>query len=237
MKHPVILTLALSATLLLGNSSLSGNNPASAARHTYTVVSPDGKLKAEISATEQLSYSIILQDADTLVAPSSIGLTLDDGTTVGTSPRVVSTRKRRQTEQIEAPFYRVSHFTTTYNELDLRLKGDFGVVFRAYNEGIAYRFYTRLKTVVTIQDEKAEFNFPHDYTVYLPYSTNSKRPLAMAFQNTYDVAPLSKDSALPAFLPATVDYGNGVKLTPACLYKSKLPGSAPTSLTSRNVTD
>jgi hypothetical protein len=29
-------------------------------------------------------------------------------------------------------------------------------------------------------------------TAYLPYSTNKEKPMAMAFQNTYEVKPLSE---------------------------------------------
>lgn len=59
----------------------------------------------------------------------------------------------------------------------------------------------------TIDREVAEFNFAEDYTAYLPYSTNEKAPKAMAFQATYDVAPLSQSKDLETFLPATVDCG------------------------------
>ena len=58
----------------------------------------------------------------------------------------------------------------------------------------------------------AEFNFPQDYTAYLPYTTNDKQPMAMAFQNVYDITPLSKAQPKLAFLPVTVDCGS-VKLT------------------------
>lgn len=42
------------------------------------------------------------------------------------------------------------------------------------------------------QNEIAEFRFAGDYTAYLPYSTNKEKPMAMAFQNTYEVKPLSE---------------------------------------------
>lgn len=96
--------------------------------------------------------------------------------------------------------------------MDLKLKGDFGVQFRAYDEGIAYRFYSKARKELVITDELAEFNFAGDYTAYLPYTTNEQKPMAMAFQNTYDVKPLSEARRQLAFLPVTVDCGN-VKVT------------------------
>lgn len=94
----------------------------------------------------------------------------------------------------------------------MKLQGGFGVTFRAYNDGVAYRFYTTVASEVTVKDEVAEFNFPQDYTAYLPYTTNDKKPMAMAYQNVYDITPLSKAQPKLAFLPVTVDCGS-VKLT------------------------
>jgi len=95
---------------------------------------------------------------------------------------------------------------------DLKLKGGFGIIFRAYNEGVAYRFYTTQSSDIIIKEEQAEFNFKEDYTAYLPYTTNDKKPMAMAYQNVYDITPLSKAQPKLAFLPVTVDCGS-VKLT------------------------
>jgi hypothetical protein len=94
----------------------------------------------------------------------------------------------------------------------LKLKGGFGIIFRAYNEGVAYRFYTTQSSDIIIKEEQAEFNFKEDYTAYLPYTTNDKKPMAMAYQNVYDIIPLSKAQPKLAFLPVTVDCGS-VKLT------------------------
>ena len=64
---------------------------------------------------------------------------------------------------------------------------------------------------LTIAGETAQLDIPGDPTVYLPYTTNDEKPMAMAFQNIYDVTPLSHAKDKLIFLPATVDYGNGLK--------------------------
>lgn len=178
------------------------------AKH-YTLTSPDGRLKVDIDNTDGLSYTVSCRN-QALLAPSSIGLVLGDGTVVG--QKVRSAKNSKHTEHIEAPFYRVKSFNTSYHELDLSLENGFGVRFRAYNEGVAYRFYTTLKNEVTISKEVADFRFAEDHTAWLPYTTNEKKPFAMAFQNIYDVTPLSKAQPKPAFLPVTVDCGKA-KLT------------------------
>lgn len=206
MKNNKKLCLAiLSLLLLIGNASFA------AKEKKYVLSSPDGTLKVEISAGNELAYQV-MHGNDTILSHSNIGLVLENGTIVGKTPRITGERRRKIKDNIESPFYRFKEFVATGNELDLKLKGGFGIIFRAYNEGVAYRFYTTQSSDIIIKEEQAEFNFKEDYTAYLPYTTNDKKPMAMAFQNVYDITPLSKAQPKLAFLPVTVDCGS-VKLT------------------------
>ena len=195
----------LSLLLLIGNASFA------AKEKKYVLSSPDGTLKVEISAGNELAYQV-MHGNDTILSHSNIGLVLENGTIVGKTPRITGERRRKIKDNIESPFYRFKEFVATGNELDLKLKGGFGIIFRAYNEGVAYRFYTTQSSDIIIKEEQAEFNFKEDYTAYLPYTTNDKKTMAMAYQNVYDITPLSKAQPKLAFLPVTVDCGS-VKLT------------------------
>ena len=206
MKNNKKLYLAiLSLLLLIGNASFA------AKEKKYVLSSPDGTLKVEISVGNELAYQV-MHGNDTILSHSNIGLVLENGTIVGKTPRITGERRRKIKDNIESPFYRFKEFVATGNELDLKLKGGFGIIFRAYNEGVAYRFYTTQSSDIIIKEEQAEFNFKEDYTAYLPYTTNDKKPMAMAYQNVYDIIPLSKAQPKLAFLPVTVDCGS-VKLT------------------------
>lgn len=206
MKNNKKLCLAiLSLLLLIGNASLA------AKEKKYVLSSPDGTLKVEISAGNELAYQV-MHGNDTILSHSNIALVLEDGTIVGKTPRITGERRKKIKDNVESPFYRFKEFVACCNELDLKLKGGFGIIFRAYNEGVAYRFYTTQSSDIIIKEEQAEFNFKEDYTAYLPYTTNDKNPMAMAFQNVYDVTSLSKAQPKLAFLPVTVDCGS-VKLT------------------------
>ena len=206
MKNNKKLCLAiLSLLLLIRNASFA------AKEKKYVLSSPDGTLKVEISAGNELAYQV-MHGNDTILSHSNIGLVLENGTIVGKTPRITGERRRKIKDNIESPFYRFKEFVATGNELDLKLKGGFGIIFRAYNEGVAYRFYTTQSSDIIIKEEQAEFNFKEDYTAYLPYTTNDKKPMVMAYQNVYDITPLSKAQPKLAFLPVTVDCGS-VKLT------------------------
>ncbi len=90
------------------------------------------------------------------------------------------------------------------------MRGGYAVVFRAYNEGAAYRFETSLpQEKVKIYGEESDFNFPSNFIVYYPqedsfYSHNERKYLP---QKLSEIAP-----TFIATLPGVVDIGQGAKL-------------------------
>lgn len=182
--------------------------------YTYRLASPDKNLEVNISVGQKITYSVRHKDR-VLLNASPIGLVFLDRT-LGADAKVIRKKESSFTEDIQSPHYRVPSFMVTYNELDLKMKGNYGVVFRAYNEGMAYRFYTTMKDSVIVEDEIASFNFPENYTSYMAYSTAGVKSdqYAMAFQNTYTVSTVKEAEADNiAFLPITLDCGDEVKMT------------------------
>lgn len=171
---------------------------------TYDVSSPNGKLTARIAIEEQCQLSILL-DSEELMAPSTIGLTLKDGKQAYSQAKVARSKRSSINETIEAPMYRQASFTFKANQLDLKLKGGFGLIVLATDEGVAYRFYQTNKGTTTIYDEVADYQFGADRTAWLAYSTNKEKPYAMAFQNIYHETAISKAEDQAAFLPVTID--------------------------------
>lgn len=178
---------------------------------TYDVSSPNGKLTARIAIEEQCQLSILL-DGEELMAPSTIGLTLKDGKQAYSQAKVARSKRSSINETIEAPMYRQASFTFKANQLDLKLKGGFGLIVLATDEGVAYRFYQTNKGTTTIYDEVADYQFGADRTAWLAYSTNKEKPYAMAFQNIYHETAITKAEDQAAFLPVTIDC-NKAKVT------------------------
>ncbi len=186
------------ATLLYMATSVSADN--------YLVKSPDGKIAAEINTDNNLSLKFRFNGSE-LLKESSIGMKLKDGMEIGKNPKVKSHKLSNHKETINAPFYRQQNFATAYQELNLSLKNGFGIILRAYDEGVAYRFYTQRGGKTIILNETANYNFGKDKKAWLPYTTNDKKPMAMAFQNIYDETAIDTAEQKLAFLPATVDCG------------------------------
>ena len=172
------------------------------------LTSPDGRLKVIINThNNELSYNIFegnITDRNVYAVDNHIALNIEG---MGKNQYTISSPKRVK-EHFDALNYKFTSFDDEYNQVIVKNKNGVNVEFRAYNSGIAYRFFTTsTKKEWKVLSEMSEFNFIDDHTTYLPYSTNEKNPKAMAFQATYDVAPLSQMKNLEAFLPATVDCG------------------------------
>ena len=172
---------------------------------TYNLQSPDGRLQVEVDANAVLTWRI-LHDGSEVMRPSQIDINN------AYQGKATASRAKHFKTTFQTPFYRQSSVTSEYNEITLSLGKGWTVVFRAFNDGIAYRFACNGKVPAVISGEKAQFCFNADNTAWLAYSTSDKKPEAMAFQNFYDECRLkdAKDKLL--FLPATVENG-GVKLT------------------------
>ena len=109
--------------------------------HEYTLASPDGRLEARIVNDEGCIYYFIAYDGDYLITAASIGLrytTGDNAEQWHTAAKKVS--RRTIDETIASPFSRQTSMRNHCNEMTMYLKKDLSIVFRAYNEGFAYRF-------------------------------------------------------------------------------------------------
>lgn len=178
------------------------------AQKSYTLTSPDGKIVVTIEAGKQLTYSVA-QDGETVLFPSQIALRLGDGRTLGENSRVRSARTRSVDETIVAPFYKRAEVTDRCNELTLAFREKFAVVFRAYDDGAAYRFTTDFPADFVVENETAQFEFGKDCKAYIPYvriKGTLEQQYNNSFENVYTVTPLSgMDPVQLAFSPAIVE--------------------------------
>ncbi len=98
----------------------------------------------------------------------------------------------------------------------MTFKEKFQLIFRAYNDGIAYRFVALKKGPFTVSGEQAEFNFPKDWKAFVPYTDSEgtlEQQVNNSFENTYTFAPLSQMNAKHiAFIPVVIEADNGIKV-------------------------
>ena len=178
---------------------------ATAAPKDYTLSSPDGGLEVKITADDGISWSLY-RDGACLLTPSRVSMTLEDGTVYGTGK--FRTAKGSEDDN--------NSLTFKFKECDL--------VFKAFDDGVAYRFISRSKTPFKVVSEQAEFALPDDWSMYVPYvrdyTDNFETQYFNSFENTYSHIRISEwDSARLAFLPLLVEAPEGVKL---CIMETDL---------------
>lgn len=182
----------------------------------YNVSSPSGRLTARISSDNGLEYSVSL-DGKGIIAPSPLSMTLGNGMVVGQG-KVKKVIRKSVDETIASPFYRSAEVRDNYNALTLKLDKGWEVQFRAYDDGVAYRFVTTSTKPFEVVGEEVVYEFPGDAMMTVPYVASGRdgdfdSQFFNSFENTYTVAPLSalKEDRL-SFLPLVADGGNGVKV-------------------------
>lgn len=187
------------------------------AQKNYTLTSPDGTLQATVATGSDIRISLAA-DGQTLLAPSPVGMKLAGGEVLGANPKVTRVKKTAADERIASPFYKKSEISDRYNELTLTLRGDYGLIVRLYDDGLAYRFTTRKKENIQVENEQIAFTFPEDYTAYAPYVGHQRLldfegQFRNSFENTYAKLPLTQlDTRKLIFLPMLVELPGGRKM-------------------------
>ncbi|HET6178533.1 MAG TPA: glycoside hydrolase family 97 protein [Candidatus Sulfotelmatobacter sp.] len=210
------LTCLFFAILFAGFISTSAASQAS-----YDLRSPDGRIEVRIRTVGQISYDLVLK-GQAVLENSKISLDVEHKK-LGVQPKVIDS-KQRSYDQVVEPVVRqkFAKIRDHYNELRLNMDGGYAVVFRAYNEGMAYRFETTLpQAQVKIYGEESAFNFTSDFVVYYPqedsfFSHNERKYLP---QHLHEIAP-----EFLATLPAVVDVTHGAKLAIAESDVDSYPG-------------
>src|SRR5262245_41012829 len=182
------------------------------AQSNYDLRSPDQRIEIRIRLADRIRYDVLLKGRP-LLQDSALSLKVE-AATLGLGPKIKATKNRSVDSWIEPTVRQKSaKLRENFNELRLEIEGNYAIVFRAYNEGVAYRIETSLAAQPEkIVGEEVSLNFAGDYNVYYPkeesfVSHNEREFLYLPLK---EIAP---DSI--ASLPAVIDTKDGVKIAVA----------------------
>jgi alpha-glucosidase len=135
---------------------------------SFTVASPGGALVVTVATGGQLTWAVTFGGRP-ILRPSRIALTLQGGRVLGADPAVIGSTTR-QVDQVLRPAVRIKRadIRDRFTERRIDFDGDYSLVVRAYDDGVAYRFVTRLAGEITVENEDATLAFPGDCTVWFP---------------------------------------------------------------------
>ena len=189
------------------------------AQEIKTLISPDKNLSVLITLKEKIYYTISFKGERVLEA-SPLTLSIEN-MVLGANPKLVETRLTTVDQMIRTVWGSRKNIRDQYNLLSIDFEGGFSVEFRAYNNGIAYRFVTHLKEKqVIVRNEEVGFRFNFGVSAWMldskTYETNYiKEPLDVQAIQDF------KNSKSKIYLPIVVQSTPGVKvlITEAGLYE------------------
>ena len=193
-----------------------------AADKKYELKSPSGELSVTVSAGERLCWSVQM-NGTAVLETSALSMTLDDGTVFGKKVKVKKAVRKSIDRILTPAVYRQAQVRDNYNELTLRC-GNYDVVFRAYDDGAAYRFVAGMKQPFKVVSEEASFALAGPYDGFIPYckkrNDSFECQFFTSFENTYTRTSVTDwESGRIAFLPVTLEAPDGMFL---CITESAL---------------
>ena len=179
----------------------------------YSLLSPDGNVSVAVSVGDSLAFSV-RYGREQILDMSRIGLDIKGLDRVfGDRPslrRKSSAAVDRMLEAVVPLKYR--YVRDCFNELKLSFRGGWAVVFRAYDNGVAYRFETSLGDgKVLVRDEIAHYNFSEDCNVYW---ANEKNPDFISHcEAFFELKPLSAiEKEKYSYLPVSMQTPSGTRV-------------------------
>lgn len=176
---------------------------------TFEVKSPGGEIAVTIDVGEKISYSVY-GDGKLLLENNTLALRLRNEV-LGENPRLV----RHKAGTVDRSFkpvvaFKYGEIRDQCNTLRLDFRGGWSVEFRAYDDGMAYRFVTAFKGDTEVLSEEFAINFPGDYSSVLQQPGSFRT----AYEEPYSIVETRswKPGDQMSVLPVLIDTKQGYKL-------------------------
>ena len=175
----------------------------------FSLQSPDGKIEVLIDTDNILKYAIRL-DTIGILDWSPINLQLNEKIHTGIDAKV-KTHKLSSVSNTLHPVVprKKSVVDESYNQLEIVFKKGYSLIFRAYDEGVAYRWITDFKDSIQVTNETVSFNFHNDYQIWFP----REESMHSHQERIYEYLKLSEvSSQMFCSTPTLVELNDGVKV-------------------------
>ena len=163
-----------------------------AEKFTASAVSPDGKNKISLSFNP-LAYTVT-REGKTVVAKTAIGMTIN-GREFASCAKLPEVKSGKIGGFVDAPVYKKSKVDLSANET-LADFGNLAVRLVARNDGVAYRFESKMDGEIVVNGEKASFTIPSskcrtyvNFTNRGGFWDKDRMPKPDMFQNSWESVP------------------------------------------------
>lgn len=178
------------------------------------LASPNGVIAVSITSGEALTYTVLLRGVP-ITGVCTVDMELMGGPKFSQGLAGATVAQKSVNEVIVPTVAdKRSRIPDVYNQLSLSLTNGFGIEFRAYNDGVAYRIVTKLKDSIVVNSETAIFRFLPGSNIIAPLVEKraDEDIYHTSFEALYTHAPVdSLGGSELMFSPVLVEEG-GIKL-------------------------
>lgn len=166
----------------------------------YSMKSPDGLLEAKVGVDDSVALSLLFKGKP-VMENMRIAMKTDKGE-FGKKPEVVSVENSSKDGVLAPKFGIASKISDCYNQMDIDF-GSYKIIFRAYNEAVAYRFAAKCGSgEMLVFSETLDLNVPADAQIVAQVAGAFS-----AYEHTFDRMkatdiPADKNAILPLLVRA-----------------------------------
>ena len=181
-----------------------------AASKVEKIVSPNGKIKIEVSVGDRLTFSV-WQGDEFILKDNPLSLQVGKEQ-FGQNPKL-SGVKRTKVDEVIRPVVplKFAEVQNKANQMTLSFKGGVSVDFRAYDNGVAYRFsINKGNKIVDVVNEGLSLNLPESFTAHI----SKTRGFGTSYENPYthlSTAEMKEGDEI-TYLPILLETPKGTKV-------------------------
>ncbi|MCB0840010.1 MAG: glycoside hydrolase family 97 N-terminal domain-containing protein, partial [Bacteroidetes bacterium] len=124
----------------------------------FSVSSPDKNITIKVKTTDRIYYAVDFKGKE-IMWYSPLSMTLDKGRVLGQNPKVSKQETASSNATIKTVWGIRNQIHDHYNQLEIFFEGNYSVIFRAFNDGVAYRFKTDISGEITVVNEEVAYRF------------------------------------------------------------------------------
>lgn len=180
----------------------------------FLLNSPNGNKQLRITCGNEIGFSLWNNQSQLLVV-NTLQLDLKEIGILGQNAIVLKTKYSKGDELIKVTIpTKFSTIRDQFNQLEIMFKGNYSLVFRAYDNGVAYRFITNLKQdTVLVRQENMAFALNDTTNSLWPYEAEKHaNPFLSHFEYLFKNIPYQKIDSTVVGLPVYFSAGNHSKI-------------------------
>ena len=168
--------------------------------------SPDNNIEIIIQTLNQLKFEASLKNT-VIIESVDIGIEMSDGRSIGTKSKVRNIKRKTVNQIVNVPVpNKDKKIETSYNQLTISLTSNFDVIFRVYNDGVAYRIYDKSNKPKNVIYEKMSLEFPNGASTYFPWEESMYSHNERLYNHT-EISKLKNSDFCS--LPVLIETDNG----------------------------